>query len=359
MKKVIISVTNDLSTDQRVNKVANSLIDAGFFVLLVGVNKKKKNILEKRNYDCFRFDVFFKKGFFFYLEFNIRLFLFLILNKSDIFLSNDLDTLLANFFASKLKKTKLVYDSHELFPEVPELLNRPVVKFIWSSMEKFLLKRVKHSYTVSESIAKYYNKKYGINMSVISNFPKMDFFNGAIKKTNKNKKIIYQGAVNKDRGIELMIEAMQYVDAELYIVGEGDILGEMIQVVEKVKLKNKVFFVGKVPFHQLFQITKTADLGLSFEEDTCLAYRYSLPNKIFDYINAEIPILISNLPEFKSIIEAYPVGMVLNSRNVKNVSKQINHMLSFKKSNWIPFLLEAKKAYSWKNEEKKLLTIFR
>ena len=109
--------------------------------------------------------------FFFYLEFNIRLFFFLLLNQCDLLLSNDLDTLFANFFISKFKKIKLVYDSHELFSELPELLNRPLVKSIWSYMERCLLKRIKYSYTVSESIADYYNTNYGIKMSVISNFP--------------------------------------------------------------------------------------------------------------------------------------------------------------------------------------------
>ena len=356
MKKVIISVTNDLTTDQRVNKVATSLLNAGFSVTLLGAVSKNYTVLNNRKYTLYRFTMLFKKGFFFYLEFNVRLFFFLMRHRGDIFLSNDLDTLCANFLASKLKNVKLVYDSHELFPEVPELLNRPVVKFIWLSIESMLLKRVRYMYTVSESIANYYNGKYGVDMSVVSNFPRQK--KSTYKMRNKNKILIYQGAINKDRGIELMIQSMKYIDAKLYIVGGGDILEDMITYANELNLMSKIVFFGRVSFDALFDITKKADLGLSFESDTCLAYRYSLPNKIFDYINAEIPILVSDLPEFKKIIDAYPIGELLEARNAKVVSNQINKILAIPRSTWLEHLLRAKQEYCWEEEEKKLLPFF-
>lgn len=361
MKKVILSVTNDLNTDQRVDKVANSLLDNGFSVLLVG--RKIRNWsspLRSRAYDCHRFSLVFKKGFLFYLEFNIRLFFFLLFTKSDILLSNDLDTLLPNFLVSKLKTKKLVYDSHELFVEVPELIHRPMVKRIWLWIERFCLPRIKHAYTVSDSIANYYHEKYNINMLVVRNFP---FFKKVNKKVdvdcNHNyKKIIYQGAVNKDRGVDLMIASMKYVDAKLYIAGTGDVLDNMTNYVQKLNIHKKVIFLGQIPFQELSKITQSSDLGLSFEEDTCLAYRYSLPNKIFDYIHAEIPVLISNLPEFTKIIQKYDVGMVLSSRVPKEVASQINTLLSMDKDSVSSKLKLAKKDLCWENEEKKLLTLF-
>ncbi len=351
-------MTNDLTTDQRVHKVANSLVSAGFSVILVGAVTVLSSQLDQRKYQFHRFDMFFKKNFLFYLEYNVRLFFFLLQKKSDILLSNDLDTLCANYFISRLKKLKLVYDSHELFTELPELLGRNFVKNIWLCMEHFFLNRIEFSYTVSKSIADYYKAKYGINMLVISNFPNLINTKNIISKSSDKKKIIYQGAVNKDRGIELMINSMQYVDATLYIVGGGDMFQDMNDYVNKLKLNNKVVFLGKIPFNDLFKITMQADLGLSFECDTCLAYRYSLPNKIFDYINAEIPILVSDLPEFRNIIQSNAVGMLLKSRNVEDVSSQINYMLSQPKLNWHDALVNAKKQYCWENQEKKLLTFF-
>ena len=128
MKRIIISVTNDLVSDQRVNKVANTLSNAGFSVLLVGRRFSESVKLSPRNYSTYRLKMFFQKGFLFYLEYNIRLCLFLLTKKSDILLSNDLDTLCANYFVSKIRKIKLVYDSHELFTELPELIGRTFKK---------------------------------------------------------------------------------------------------------------------------------------------------------------------------------------------------------------------------------------
>ena len=357
MKKVIISVTNDLNTDQRVDKVANSLFENGFSVLLVG--RKIRNLstpLISRGYDCHRFNLMFNKGFLFYFEFNIRLFFFLLFRKSDILLSNDLDTLLPNFLVSKLKRKKLVYDSHELFVEVPELINRPIVKRVWLWIEQFCLPRIKYSYTVSSSIANYYRKKYNLDMCVVRNFPfyqKID-----VNSTKNDKKIIYQGAVNQDRGIDLMIASMQYVDAKLYIAGAGDLLEQMTAYAKQINLDNKVIFLGQVPFQKLSKITQSCALGLSFEEDTCLAYRYSLPNKIFDYIHAEIPVLISNLPEFNSIMKKYDVGMILSSRDPKEVATQINALISVDRNSILTKIRLAKQDLCWENEQKELLSLF-
>ena len=358
MKKVIISVTNDLSTDQRVDKVASSLLRSGFAVLLVGRCLRNSKNITKRNYSTHRFKMFFHRGVMFYLEYNLRLFLFLLFHKSDFLLSNDLDTLLANFIVSKIKNIRLIYDSHELFTDLPELQGRPIRKFIWSCLESFCLRRINFSYTVSNSIANYYRVKYGVQMSVICNFPITQNFQN-VTTNNKKNIIIYQGAVNKDRGIELMIEAMRYVDAQLYVVGDGDLLCEMQEYTAKLKLKKKVFFKGKVDFENLFEITKNANLGLSFEDDTCLSYRYSLPNKIFDYINAEIPVLLSNLPEFRGVIDSYNVGQILDSRDALSVARQINTLLATPKKDWHNELSAAKKAYSWISQEQKLLSFFK
>ena len=358
MKKIILSVTNDLSNDQRVDKVANSLIDAGFQVLLIGRLKYNSIDLKTQNYQCIRWSLFFSHGFLFYMEFNIRLFIFLLISRCDILVANDLDTLLPNFLASKIRNKKLIYDSHELFSELPELLNRKRVKYVWMLLESLLLPRLKHSYTVSESIANYYFDKYDVNMGVVRNVPLYKSINIDMVHSSDFKKIIYQGAINKDRGISLMIRSMQYIDAKLYIYGSGDILDAMVNLVKALNLDSKVVFEGNVRFDHLWQFTRTADLGLSFEEDTCLAYRFSLPNKIFDYINAEIPILISDLPEFRKVISTYKVGEVLVSRETKLVASQINKLLCKPKSAWSENIKLAKKDFCWENEESNLLSFF-
>tara|TARA_B100001029_G_C15053007_1_gene452176 strand:+ start:221 stop:1351 length:1131 start_codon:yes stop_codon:yes gene_type:complete len=370
-KRVIVSVTTDLHSDQRVHKTCLSLYSRGFDVLLVG--RKLKNsfidsgINQELPYSIYRFNLFFKKGFMFYMTFNIRLLFFLFFNKSDILFANDLDTLIPNFIVSKFKKNHLVYDSHELFTEVPELNNRVFVKSFWLYIERFIFPRLKNIITVSDAIASFYFKKYNINIQVVRNVPFKTKCIFESKQTLTNSfekelcvagsKIIYQGSLNKDRGIELMIRAMKYIDSTLFIVGDGDIKNSLESLVKKIGISDRVKFLGRVPFFNLKSITKKMDLGLSLEEDVCLAYRYSLPNKIFDYVHAEIPVLVSNLPEMMNVVNKYKIGKVLQSREPQDVACEINDILLSKKS-FEGYFLKAKNELCWEREQEKLFKIF-
>jgi hypothetical protein len=225
LKRVLVTVTNDLSTDQRVDKVCTTLLNDGYRVLLIG-RKLKNSIPISRDYKTKRIQLLFNQGFLFYAEYNFRIFLLLFFSKKDILLSNDLDSLFANYAASVLQNKKLVYDSHELFPEIPELVHRPFVKKFWSSLEKLVLPKLKNTYTVCKSIADFYNKTYTTNFKVVNNSPtfKKVEFSKLPFSTDGKKIIIYQGALNIGLGLELMNDAMEYLENYLLIiVGNGDI----------------------------------------------------------------------------------------------------------------------------------------
>ncbi|TNF50590.1 MAG: glycosyltransferase, partial [Bacteroidetes bacterium] len=167
--RVVVSVTNDLVTDNRVDKVCTFLVSQGYKVLLVGRKRRKSPEMPRRDYATKRMRLLFEKGPFFYAEYNFRLFWFLLFRKVNVLVSNDLDTLLANYLAHKLKGGKLVYDSHEFYTEVPELVSRPGVRRIWLSIEKWIFPKLKLVYTVNESIADAYNERYGLLPKVVRN----------------------------------------------------------------------------------------------------------------------------------------------------------------------------------------------
>ncbi len=357
MNKVIVSVSNDIFTDQRVEKVCNTLQNNGFEVTIIGRKLKNSKPIE-RKYKTRRIKLLFNKSFMFYLELNLRLFFILFFSKKDILLSNDLDTLLPNYLISIFQKKKIIYDSHELFTEVPELVYRPFTKKIWCNIEAFILPKLKNTYTVCNSIADYYNKKYGTNFKTIMNMPsKKKIELGQFSFDTKGKKIIlYQGVLNVGRGLELIIETIRFLeDSILVIAGFGIYFKKLKAKVEELNLENKVHFLGKLSPKRLHKITPLANLGISLEEDVGLNYKYALPNKVFDYIQAEIPILVSDLKEMRKIVEKHKVGELVKSRTPVKLANQIELLL---KKDFSSGLKIAKKELIWENQEEKLLEIF-
>ena len=349
--RIIVSVTNDLSTDQRVHKVCTSLQAFGFDVLLVGFLQADSKVLDRR-YATSRFSMWFAKGPFFYAEFSIRLFFFLLFNKSDHLLSNDLDTLLPNYLVSKIKRNSLVFDSHEIFSDSPELNNRPRVQRFWQRLESFLLPRVKHTYTVCQSLAHHFSQKLNVDMKVVRNVPYKTNFE---RLKHNNKTLIFQGNFNKGRGLDLAIRSLAFLpNFNLIIVGGGfEFLKDLCR---EVGVLDRVDFVGKIPFEQVREFTKKASIGLLLEESVGLSFTYSLPNKLFDYIHSDLKIIASPLKEVKSIIEKYKVGVLLNNRNPKDVAAQIDLLY---KTDFNDFDYQiAKQELNWQKEEKVLESVF-
>lgn len=363
LKKVSLSVINDLVTDNRVHKVATSLQKMGFEPVLVGRILPESQPV-KRTYQIHRMNLLFRKGPLFYFGYNFRLFFYLLKLAPDVLVANDLDSLLANYLASKIRRKPLIYDSHEYFTEVPELLGRPFVRSIWKWLERQMVPKVNAAYTVSESIAEVYREQYNVDFKVVRNLP-VCLQHGNIvhreKEHGKPKVILYQGAMNMGRGIESAIRAMQFLDgAELWLAGDGDIISRLQELVYELDLDKKVKFLGRLPLHDLHEVTCQADLGISLEEDLGLNYRYALPNKLFDYIQAGIPVLVSNLPEMRRIVERYQIGMIAETHQRKELAALMKEALfdKDKRYAWMKNLPLAAAELCWENEEKTIREIY-
>ena len=378
LKKVIVSVTNDLTTDQRVDRVCNTLVKMGFDVLLVGRKLRKSLALKPRNYRTIRMKLLFTKGPFFYAEYNLRLFFFLLLHRADILVSNDLDTLLANYLASGIRSRKsgisaslrhpdLFHDCHEYFRGVPELNGRPVTVKAWKRIEDWIFPKLKTVYAVNQSVADLYHSEYGNSISVIRNVPVTKSSvepksRAALGIPEKNKIILYQGAVNVDRGLEEAILAMKHVKtrATLLIIGTGDIIEKLKQLVREESLNDRVIFMGQIPLEDLHPYTLMADLGLSIEKDVSINYHYCLPNKFLDYIQARVPVLVSPMPEMLAITEKYRIGEVIESHDPLYLAEKFDALLNdpVKLAEYRKNLATAASELCWEKEEPILVKIF-
>lgn len=335
--RAIVSVTNDLYTDQRVHKVCTFLVAQGYEVLLVGRKRRSSIPLPPREYKTHRMKLLFETGAKFYAFFNFRLFLFLLFRKADILVSNDLDTLLANHLANKFKrKTRLVYDSHEYFTEVPELTSRPKVQKIWLKIEEWIFPKLKDVYTVNGSIAEIYSKKYKKNIRIVRNISPL-----WIGKELQSKKalgipenvplIILQGAgINVERGAEEAVEAMKSVDAVLLIVGDGDVVPDLKKYVasEGKMLSEKVLFFGKQPYDVMMNYTSYADIGLTLDKPNSLNYALSLPNKVFDYMHTNTAVVATEIKEVAHVIRTNKIGVILEEFTVENLAGVLNELIA-------------------------------
>jgi glycosyltransferase involved in cell wall biosynthesis len=289
--------------------------------------------MPERSYATKRFKLAFEKGAPFYALLNLRFFLVLSFSKLDYIYANDLDTLPAAFLASKIKRKPLLYDSHELFTEVPELVNRPQIQKFWRTIEKWLLPNLKEMITVNESIAKIFNDQYKINTNVVRNVPQKRETLNALSRIElgleaHQKMLIIQGSgLNVQRGIEEAVMAMAQIDnAILFLVGDGDVIPNVKKLVAQNALQDKVRFVSRLPYQELMRYTAAADLGLALDKPLSLNYQLALPNKVFDYIQGQTPILASPLIEIKQLIEKYDCGEILETVSPECIAKSINQL---------------------------------
>ncbi len=284
----------------------------------------------------------------------------MLFHKADLLFSNDLDTLLPNYVLSKLKGVPIIYDSHEYFTGVPELIDHPAKRNTWKRLEKMIIPKLKYMFTVNDSIAKLYHDEFGINIKVMRNLPIKKSLPEKVTReslglpVNKNIILLQGAGININRGAEEAIEAMTLLDnCLLLIVGGGDAVESLKQLTERLKLTEKVQFIPKLPFDELIQYTMQADIGLSIDKDTNINYRYSLPNKLFDYIQAEVPVLISPLIEVKKIVHTYNVGVCIDSHNPEDIAGEIKYMLADREryNTWKDNTIKAKEDLCWQKEK--------
>lgn len=343
-------------------RICNSLAAAGYRVVLVGRKMPGSVPLPGTIYQQIRLNCWFNIGKLFYAEYNTRLFFFLLFKKMDCLCAIDLDTILPCLFISKIKKVKRVYDAHELFCEMKEIVTRPGIYKVWKKIERYALPQFKYAYTVNQPIADEFFAMYRIKYSVLRNIPVLN--NEVVRDDvnhGKEKYILYQGAVNEGRCFETLIPAMKEVNCKLIICGDGNFLQQAKQLVKENNVMDKVIFKGSILPCELQMITAKAFIGINLVENNGLSFYLSLANKFFDYIHAGIPQLCAGYPAYKEINDKHEVAVLITDMSAKNIAVQLNNLLVDEvlytrlQSN----CLEAKTIYNWQREEKILLDFYK
>ncbi len=361
-KKIILAVTTDLNYDQRMQRICNSLCAASYDVLLLGREKADSLPLKKEAYQQHRLKLWAQKGPLFYLFFNLRLFLYLIRDRSDIVCSVDLDTVLAVGLLKRLRPSvKVVFDAHEYFTEVPELQGRKTIQRIWNAVGDSFVPGFDAAYTVGPALAAMFTAKYKIDFKTVRNLSVLRSSQDTLRN-NEPFILYYQGALNAGRGLKEMIEAMELLDAHchLYLAGEGDISEYLRALVRDKGLESRVKFLGYLLPEDLQQWLKVASLGLNLLEHKGLSYYYSLANKTFDYIQAELPAVHMAFPEYQALQDQWDCFYLQDSLESKDLANSIrgimNDMNLYQQKQ--AHCRTAKVSLNWEKESKVLVRIY-
>lgn len=359
VKKITCTVTTDLNYDQRMKRICNSLHRAGYEVTLVGRKRPFSKPLSEQPYRQERLAGWFEKGFLFYAEYNLRLFFFLLSNKFDLVNAIDLDSILPCYVVSKIRKKPIIYDAHEYFTEMEEVVSRPRVKRVWEWIERETVPNIRHGYTVSEGYADLFKEKYGVDYEQVRNVTKLQKMPS--DATDKEPYILYQGSVNVGRGLDVLIKSMHNVTGyKLYVCGLGNLYDEMRTLVRTEGLEDKVEFKGYVEPDRLRTYTANASLGFTLFSNDGLSNQHSLANRFFDYLHHGVPQIAMNYPEYRRFNEKFEVAVLLDRLNVSDLSTAINKVLT--EGDYHQKLrnncMRARNEHHWEKDEQRMLKVF-
>lgn len=356
-KRIVLTVTSDPAYDQRMIRICTSLQAAGYDVLLIGRRRPNSKELPQRPFRQRRIPQRIDRGKLFYALYNIKLFFILLFVPADCFCAIDLDTILPVFYASRIRRKPRVYDAHELFCEMEEVVTRPATQKMWYAIERYTVPRFSFGYTVNESYVQEYRRMYGVNYAIVRN---ATVLRPLTVPPKPEKIILYQGAVNYGRCFPELIAAMQQVDARLVICGEGNFYEEAQTLVRGLDLEQKVLFKGYVPPEELKAYTLSAYIGITLFVATSLSNELSLANRFFDYMHAGVPQLCTAYPEYATVNTQYEVAMLLDTVSPENIAIALNKLLYDEQyyTHLQAQCLAAREVYCWQREEERLLGVY-
>lgn len=335
--EIVLTVTNDLSYDQRMQRIGSSLAAAGYKVTLVGRELPNSIPLEEKTFRQVRLKCHNHSGKLFYLEYNWRLYRFLLRYTSGrsahqlAICAIDLDTIMPVLAISKKRKLPRVYDAHELFTELIEVKRRRAIASVWSRVERTAVPQFPYGYTVNHFIAGEFKRRYGVDYEVVRNMPLKKPPGSPVGISGlalpAGKFFLYQGAVNEGRSFETLIPAMKAVHAPLVIAGAGNFFEQAKAITKACGLENKVIFTGLLQPGILKALTPHAYAGITIFENHGMNQYYSLANRYFDYIQAGIPQLCVDYPEYAALNSQHETALLIHDLSSTVIANALNKLL--------------------------------
>jgi glycosyltransferase involved in cell wall biosynthesis len=371
---ICFTFLGDIQYDSRLYKCAKSLLEKGFRVSAVTTGEKGRQTstdpsgerldLPGINLKCVSLPQV-ASGKRRFLSFYLKSFWPTLRTNANCYFASDLYSLPVAYLAAKLRHAKLAYDSRELYSSIAGLHQRRRTQRFWSYVERKIIPHTDVVFTVNDSLAESISDRYSVEKpTTLLNCPprqtvqKSDRLRTILSIPQGARILLYQGGLQSGRGIHIMLSAMKKVsDAVLVLIGSGKLRSEILEIIKREKLDQKVFLLDAVPVTQLLSYTSSADVGLCLIENLGASYYYSLPNKLFEYVAAGVPVVASNFPEIASFVDSNKVGLVVEPAKEDEVVRAIEQLLANAEMHreFVNNCVKAANRYTWENESLKLI----
>ncbi|MCB9259302.1 MAG: glycosyltransferase [Ignavibacteriales bacterium] len=362
-KTAIITFLGNAYKDSRVVNLIDSLNKLNFKTNTISFDWKTPNFNSQYGQTVIHKLDKSKSSLSFYLNFFYLLIRDLLKTKANYYFAEDIYTLPITYFFAKKNKAKIFYNSREIYAHLGGLRNKNTIQKIISKIESKFIRKVDLVLVTGEMDADYLRDSYGIDkFFVLRNLPK---FKEVISKidlrsqlniSQERKILLYQGVILEGRGIKKTIDLIEKIpNIHFVIVGEGEFRNKFEKYSVEKKLEKRIHFIGAVNHSELLNYTAGADIGLALIENISISYYYALPNKLFEYIMAGIPIFASNLPQMKKVIDEYNVGKYVDPENENEMIKNLEELIKDQKllSDFTANCKKASKILNWENEFEK------
>jgi len=366
---------NEFTNASRILKQTKSLVDSDIVNQVYIAALHKDGLEEEKDYDSRRKLKRFSlrsRGLgknllmqlFKYIEFCFLVYYYYKDKKIDMVNIHSLSMLPLGIFLKYAYNAILIYDTHELEVERNGLVG--VRQKVCKWMERKFIQYMDLTLVVSESIADWYENEYKIKRPpVVLNAPnkrerkKNDHFREQLGIREEQIILIYQGGLFYGRGIHLILDAFKArIDDKVVVVFMG--YGELeVDIKIAAAEHDNIFFFPAVSPQVVLEYTSSADLGISLIENTCLSYYYCMPNKLFEYSMAGLPVLVSNMKDMAELVVANNMGEVIEDFSVIGINQAIDNFLQQNLVNMKDNAYRVACENSWEVQEQKMLEAYK
>lgn len=362
---VLIAVSSDPRYDSRSSKYLSCLLDEGFKAKVIGASSDGT---VDRDDTIIRVPMTYRGGKRFFLQFYQKIIPEVRRSAAKVVIAGDLFSLLPSIlnkrkYSNGDLKPKLIYDSKELYEELPSLKTKGSSFMFWNLIEKASIKYVDQVLTVNKSISEILESKWKLPTTVIMNVPDVKQLPAIGKRPLDKVTLVFSGGMQSGRGLHNLVKLLTRLPEkyELKFIGDGALKPELEQLATSLNLSNRIHFIGRVKNTEVIEELSKATLGVYLMENSGLCHYLALPNKLFQFISAGLPVVVPKFPEMERVVNEFQIGAAIDPANIEAAASKVLELTRNQQEyrQLVENCWKAAKVLNWQVEKEKFLKVIR